>query len=236
MATESDVTRVGRGASWAGYAAFAWGAFFAAQHLYWILSGRFGPGRTDARSAHDLWSYAIAEVFSVLLFTLLALFPLALIWRLRWIGRRRLQIALLAISYGAMILLNLSSFLFSWSGPWARFGLYPLAVCLTGVLVAFVRPPHQSIPYWMILVATWACGVGMTLYGGAYLYLAFHQSTADKFLGYLLVGGMNWTVEGLLFVATAWLASRERHHCGSGDTGSIAEKQLTPIHDSGLPD
>lgn len=61
----------------------------------------------------------------------------------------------------------------------------------------------------MVLVATWAFGVGMTLYGGAYVYLAFLQPTAEELLGYLLVGGVNWTVEGLLFVATAWLVGRD---------------------------
>ena len=191
-------------ARWVGYAACGWGAFFAAQHLYGVVTGKFESGT----AIHDPWSYVIAEVFSVLLFTLLALFPLALVWPSRWIGQRRLQITLLATSYGAMILLNLSSFLFSWSGAWSGFGWYPLLVCVNASLVAFVRPRHQSILPWMVLVATWAFGVGMTLYGGAYVYLAFLRPNFESFLGYLLIGGLNWTVEGLLFVATAWLASR----------------------------
>jgi hypothetical protein len=174
--------------------------FFAAQHLYWVVTGRFAQGS----SVQDTWSVVFAEVFSVVLFALLALFPLALVWPFRPGGQRRLQIALLTAGYGAMILLNLSSFLFSWSG----FGLYPVGVCVVGGLVAFVRPRYLTIPPWMVLVATWALGVGMTLYGAAYVYLAFLRPSSETFLTYLLLGGVNWTVEGLLFVATAWLAGR----------------------------
>jgi len=189
---------------WTGYVAFAWGTLFAAQHLCWFLAGRFGQGPT----VQDTWSATLSGIFSVLLFGLLALFPLALVWPFCWIGQRRLQIALLAASYVTMILLNLSSFLFSWSGPRSGFGLYPLLVCVIGGLVAFVRPRDQSIAYWMVLVATWAFGAGMALYGGAYVFLAFLQPTVDGLLGYLLVGGVNWTVEGVLFVATAWVVGR----------------------------
>lgn len=194
-----------RRARWIGYAAFGWGTFFAVEHLYWFLAGSFGLGS----AVLDNRSYAIAAVFSVVLFGLLALFPLTLVWPSRSIGRRRLQISLLATSYGAMILLNLSSFVFSWSGPWSGFGYYPLLVCLVSVPVALVRPRHQSGPYWMVLVATWAFGIGMTLYGGAYVYVAFLQPTTEEFLGYFLVGGVNWTVEGVLFVAAAWSRGRK---------------------------
>jgi hypothetical protein len=201
------VRAAGRGparwATWAGYAACAWGALFAAQHLYWTLTGWYEAGRLGVQSSHDPWAGVIAEVLSVLLFTLLALFPLALVWPFCWLSRRTLHIMLLATSYGAMILLNLSSVVFS-----LGFGLYPLAICVVGGLVAFVRPRRHSIPQWMVLVATWALGVGMTLYGGVYVYLAFFQPTAEMFFIYLVIGGMNWTVEGLLFVATAWLTSR----------------------------
>ena len=189
---------------WTGYAAFAWGMFFAAQHAYWLLAGRFGLEPT----VHDTWSVTLSGIFSVLLFGLLALFPLALVWPFCSIGPRRLRIALLAASYVTMILLNLSSFLFSWSRPWSGFGLYPLFVCAIGGLVAFARPRDQSIPRWMVLIATWAFGAGMTLYGGAYVFLAFLQPTVDGLLGHLLVGGVNWTVEGVLFVATAWVVGR----------------------------
>jgi hypothetical protein len=165
-------------------------------------------------------------VFSVVLFGLLALFPLALVWPSLWIGQRRLQITLLAASYGAMILLNLSSVAFSWSGPWAGFGLYPLLICLIGGLVAFVRPHHQGIPHWMVLVATWAFGIGMTLYGGAYVYLAFLQPTVETFLGFFLVGGVNWTVEGVLFVATAWLAGRNHRSAPITSRRAAADRSL----------
>ena len=183
-----------------GFAAGAWGMFFALEHLYWVVTGRFEVGA----SGHDAGSVALAGDLSVLLFVLLALYPVALVWPFRPIGQRRLQISLLAASYGTMILLNLSSYLFSWSG----FGLYPVGVCVVGVLVAFVRPRHRTVPQWMVLVATWAFGVGMTIYGGAYVYVAFLRPVSETFLTYLLVGGMNWTVEGLLFMATAWLAGR----------------------------
>lgn len=104
-----------RAALWAGYAAFAWGAFFAVQHLYWFLSGRFDLEQTGARSAQAP-TYVFAGVFSVLLFGLLAFFPLVLVWPVRRMGQRRLQIALLLVSHVAMVSLNLSSLLFSWSG------------------------------------------------------------------------------------------------------------------------
>jgi hypothetical protein len=211
-----------RRARWIGYAAFAWGTFFALEHLYWFVSGSF----VLTSAIQDTRTYAIAAVFSVVLFGLLALFPLTLVWASRSIGRRRLQISLLATSYGAMILLNLSSFVFSWSGPWSRFGYYPLLVCLSGVLVALVRPRHQSVPYWMVLVATWAFGIGMTLYGGAYLYVAFLQPTTEEFLGYFLVGGVNWSVEGVLFVAAVWLASR--NHRSAPITGRRAAVDRGP--------
>lgn len=207
MVDASDVTVTNnrtRRALWTGYAACAWGMFFAVRHLFWLLAGRFGLEPT----VQDTWSVMLSGIFSVLLFGLLALFPLALVWPFGWIIRRPVQISLLVASYVAMILLNLNCLLFSWSGPWSGFGLYPLAACLIGGLVAFARPRQQSIPHWMILVATWVLGAGMTLYGGTYMFLAFLQPTTDRFLGYLLVGGVNWTVEGVLFVATAWLVSR----------------------------
>jgi hypothetical protein len=207
-----------RWVAWAGYAACAWGIFFALQHLIWILAGRFELSLASGRPATDPWAYAIAAVFSVLLFTLLALFPLALVWPGHRLSRRQLQVALLAASYGAMLLLNLSSVVFS-----LGFGLYPVTLCVIGGLVTLVRPGHRSIPQWMVLIAAWALGVRMTLYGGGYVYLAFLQPTAETFLGYLLVGGMNWTVEGLLFVATAWLAGHETGEPGE-TSGSTRER------------
>ena len=52
MKTADNPTRWAR---WIGYAASVWGAFFATQHLYWILSGRFEPEPT----IHDTRSYAV---------------------------------------------------------------------------------------------------------------------------------------------------------------------------------
>jgi hypothetical protein len=60
----------------------------------------------------------------------------------------------------------------------------------------------------MVLVATWALGVEMTLSGGAYVYVAFLRPSFESFLTYLSLGGVNWTIESLLFVTTAWLAGR----------------------------
>jgi hypothetical protein len=41
----------------------------------------------------------------------------------------------------------------------------------------------------------------------AYIVTALLNIHAAYFLKYLVAGGMNWTIEGILFVTVAWLAS-----------------------------
>lgn len=51
----------------------------------------------------------------------------------------------------------------------------------------------------------------MTLYGGMWIVTALLNSHAVYLPEYLVAGGMNWTIEGRLFVTVAWLASSSEH-------------------------
>jgi membrane protein implicated in regulation of membrane protease activity len=55
--------------------------------------------------------------------------------------------------------------------------------------------------------ATWIFGAGMTIYGCVWLVTALLNIHAADFLQSLVAGGMNWTIEGILFVTVAYLAS-----------------------------
>ena len=88
--------------------------------------------------------------------------------------------------------------------------LFGAGVCILGVVVALVRPKTQRPVHWMLLIATWAVGICMMLYGAAYVYSSFFQPRFEKGLSYFLLGGMNFTIEGILFVATAWQMSRHQ--------------------------
>lgn len=115
-----------------------------------------------------------------------------------------MQIITLILAYIGMIGFTIYELVLAQEPGVALFGA---GVCLVGALVALMRPENQSRASWMVLIATWVVGVGMALYGGAYVYLAFFQPTFEKRLGYFLLGGVNFTVEGILFVATAWMTS-----------------------------
>jgi hypothetical protein len=186
-----------------GYAACAWGLWFAAVH-FWLF---FGPGsfRVQVQFAHSTWVYAFASILSVLMFTAAALLPLALVWPFRWTSQRRVQQVTVILSYAALIGFIVYELVVAQELGVALSGA---TVCIVGGAVALTRPRHETIAHRMVLTATWAVGIGMTLYGGAYIYFAFLQPTFERGLGYFLLGGVNFTLEGILFVATAWMSSR----------------------------
>lgn len=62
----------------------------------------------------------------------------------------------------------------------------------------------------MVLVATWVMGVAMTIYECAYVIVAMGERGTELFLVYLVTGGASWLSGGVLFVATAWMAGRQR--------------------------
>ncbi len=188
-----------------GYAACAWGLWFAAVH-FWLF---FGPGsfRVQVQFAHSTWVYAFASILSVLMFTAAALLPLALVWPFRWTSQRRVQHVTVILSYAALIGFIVYELVVAQELGVVLVGA---SVCIVGVVVAFIRPRTETAAHRMVLTATWVVGIGMTLYGGAYVYLAFSQSTFERGLGYFLLGGVNFALEGILFVATAWMSSR--HH------------------------
>ncbi len=86
-------------------------------------------------------------------------------------------------------------------------GLASLGICVLGVGVALVRPHSQSLERWLVLVATWIFGAGMTIYGCIWIVAALLNLHSAYFLQGLVQGGMNWTIEGILFVTVAWLAT-----------------------------
>jgi hypothetical protein len=190
---------------WIGYAACAWGLLFAALHVLLFFGG--GSFIVEPQFTNNYGIYLLSCTISVLLFISVALLPLALVWPFRWISQRRLQILSLLLGYLALI----SFAIYEWVvAAEQRAALTSALVCAISLVVAFVRPKSKSVAQWLVFIATWVFGAGMTLYGGAYVIFAFFQSTFEKFLGYLFLGGMTFTVEGLLFMATVWLVSRKR--------------------------
>lgn len=189
---------------WVGYAACAWGVWFVILHAY-VFVGGGGSFDVQSQFAHNPWIYVLSTSLSILLFTAAALFPLALIWPFRWLSRPSMQIITLALAYIGMIGFAVYEQIFAQE---LGASLFSFGVCLLGVLVAFVRPRSLSVAHWMVLVATWTIGVGMVLYGGSYIWFAFLQPSFEKGLGYFLLGGVNFSVEGILFVAIAYLTSR----------------------------
>jgi hypothetical protein len=195
-----------------GYAACAWGLFFTLEHVYWVCGGSWLVSTADTRNAASFfaqhpWSYVMQAVLLCALFAILALFPLALTWQGKQIKQRTLQGIVLICGYVGLILMAAYSF----ATQASVLGLACLGMCVLGVGVAFVRPRTQSAVRWQVLVATWMLGAGMTLYGGMWILTALLNSHAVYLPEYLVAGGMNWTIEGLLFVTVAWLArSSER--------------------------
>jgi NADH dehydrogenase len=206
---------------------------FAGAHAYWASGGTVLLTQAQARSvtAQMLDGPVLATVGWTLLsslFVAAGLFPLAL----SWVGGRRIsrwvmEVGAVAGGYAGMA--ALASY-----GIAARdLGLVVVggAVCLLGVVVARVRPPRWSGPRWTVVVTTWTLGVSMTLYGFSYAVAAGSAVGSPPFLGYLVVGGAGWLTGGLLFVATAWRATRRALPL----TGSAAS-DVAPIDDhTGVP-
>jgi hypothetical protein len=190
-----------------GYAACAWGLFFTLEHVYWVSGGSWLLSTADRRNAarffaQNPWSYVIQAVLLSALFAILALFPLALTWQGKRIRQRTLQGIAVSSGYVGLILMAAYSF----ATQASLLGLACLGICVLGVGVALVRPHGQGAARRQVLVATWIGGAGMTLYGGVWIITALLNMHAVYLPEYLVAGGMNWAIEGLLFVAVAWLA------------------------------
>lgn len=200
-----------RRATWIGHAACAWALLFAAEHIYWACGGSLLVGEANVRDsmnwfAHNPWSYVLSWGLLVALFAILALFPLALVWPGKRIKQRHMQVIALVAGYLGMTLMAVYSF----TTQNSQMGLLCLGVCIFGLAVAFLRPRTQSIPGWLVFVGNWIFGGGMAIYGCIYIIAALFHIHTDYFLLYLVGGGINWAVEGILFVAVAWMVSRMR--------------------------
>jgi hypothetical protein len=191
-----------------GYAACAWALLFTLEQVYWISGGSWLLSKANAPNVESLfaqnpWSYVFESGLLIALFAILALFPLALTWQGKQSTQRHMQWIAVILGYMGLILMAAYSF----ATQQTLYGLASLGICVLGVAVAFVRPHSQSVERWLVLVATWIFGAGMTIYGCGYIVIALLNIHAEYFLQYLVAGGMNWTIEGILFVTVAWLAS-----------------------------
>ena len=139
----------------------------------------------------------------IALFAILALFPLALTWQGKHLSQRSVQWMAAILRYLGMF----SMAAYSSATQQTLAGLACLGICVLGVGVAFVRLRSQSAARWLVLVATWISGAGMTTYGLVYIVSALLNIHAEYFLKYLVAGGMNWTIEGILSVTVDCLAS-----------------------------
>jgi hypothetical protein len=81
--------------------------------------------------------------------------------------------------------------------------------------LALVRPWGRLVPRWMLLVAGWGVGIGMTLYGGLGLIVdglraggLLDRSDAAAVWWHLLLWDPWWWLGGLLLMAAAWQAQR----------------------------
>jgi hypothetical protein len=202
----TKLTRLQRWTRGMGYAASAWALLFTLEHVYWLCGGSWllpGTRNMESLLAQNPWSYVFESVLLIALFAILALFPLALTWQGKHITQRHMQWIAVISGYIGLILMAAYSF----ATQQSVLGLASLGICVFGVGVAFVRPHSQSVERWLVLVATWIFGAGMTIYGCIWIYTALLNSHAAYFLQSLVAGGMNWTIEGILFVTVAWLAS-----------------------------
>ena len=194
-----------------GYAACAWALLFTLEHVYWVSGGSWLLSEALARGfvslfAQNPWSYVAGMGIIIALFAILALFPLALTWQGKQSTQRHLQWMVVILGYMGLILFAAWSFATQQTVQ-TVYGLASLGICVLGVGVALVRPHSQSVEHWLVLVATWIFGAGMTLYGCFYIALALLNMHSAYFVQNLVAGGMNWTIEGILFVTVAWLAS-----------------------------
>lgn len=208
MSLSSHPSLPSRWIVWTGYAACAWALLFAIEHAYWAFGGTWllESGSTQElqrQFAENPASYIISWAVDVMVFAVLALFPLALIWRGKRISQSRMQILTLAYAYASL-------FFFALTGVIRRDSMlivFSLAVSVLSIPIAFMRPRNQNIPSWLVTFATWAFGIGMTLYGFSYFIVAFLNIHTGHFWTYIAAGGINWTIEGILFMIVAWLAN-----------------------------
>lgn len=202
----TKMTRLQRWTRGMGYAACAWALLFTLEQVYWISGGSWllnWGGSVESQFAQNPWGYVFESVLLIALFAILALFPLALTWQGKHITQRHLQWMAVILGYMGMILMAAYSF----ATQQAVYGLASLGICVLGVGVALVRPHSQSVERWLVLVATWIFGAGMTIYGCVWIVTALLNTHSAYFLQNLVGGGMNWTIEGILFVTVAWLAT-----------------------------
>jgi hypothetical protein len=219
----SKLTRLQRWTRGIGYAACAWALFFTLEHVYWLCGGSWLQSEANMRSASSAfaqnpWSYVIQSVLLSALFAILALFPLALIWQGKHIKQRTMQWMAVILGYTGLILMAAYSFAIQA----IVLGLASLGICALGVGVALVRPHSQRVERWLVLIATWIFGAGMTIYGCIWIVTALFNSQSADFLQGLLQGGMNWTIEGILFMTVAWLAAYSERFARQMTTSQLA--------------
>lgn len=186
--------------------------FFALEHVYWAAGGHalIAPASAAERAdaARQLARHPVAYVASwallCALFIFMAFFPAVLVWPARWGHRQALQWAAVALGYagiGAFMVYNVAS------GETGG-AVICVVVALLGPIIARRRPASTATSSWLVLVATWVFGGLMTAYGLTYVVAALFQLGSDRFLRYLVIGGVNWAVGGILFLAAAWLTVR----------------------------
>ena len=157
-----------------GYAACAWALLFTLEHVYWVSGGSWLLSEALARGfvslfAQNPWSYVAGMGIIIALFAILALFPLALTWQGKQSTQRHLQWMVVILGYMGLILFAVWSFATQQTVQ-TVYGLASLGICVLGVGVALVRPHSQSVEHWLVLVATWIFGAGMTIYLRLFLY------------------------------------------------------------------
>ena len=208
----SKLTRLQRWTRRMGYVACAWGLFFTLEHVYWVSGGSWLMSEAYMRPLVSLfalnpWVYVTATGLLIAPFAILALFPLALTWQGKQSTQRHLQWMVVILGYIGLILWGVWNFAHQQTVLQTVYWLFSLGICVLGVGVALVRPRSQSVEHWLVLVATWIFGAGMTLYGCFYIVMALLNIHSAYFVQNLVAGGMNFTIEGILFVMVAWLAT-----------------------------
>ncbi|WP_201371864.1 DUF3995 domain-containing protein [Ktedonobacter robiniae] len=208
MSLSNHSSLLSRRIVWTGYAACAWALLFALEHAYWAFGGTWllASGSTQElqrQFAENPASYIISWAVDVMVFAALALFPLALIWRGKRISQSRMQILTLVYAYVSLFFFVLTGVIRHDS----MLIIFSLAVSVLSIPIAFMRPRNQNIPSWLVIFATWIFGIGMILYGLSYFIVAFLNIHAGHFWTYIAAGGLNWTIEGILFIMVAWLAN-----------------------------